>query len=856
MRPRVVYSRAEFLAARAELGGRVGVVLTMGALHAGHAALLAAARARRATGWSRPSSSTRCSSDRGEDLARYPRTLDADLALCAEPTAPTWSGRRPSPTSTRTATPQVTVGAGAARRGPGGRRPARPLRRRAHRGRQVLRTHPARRRPASARRTTSSSTLIRRMVRRPRVRRGRRRRAHRARAGRAGAVQPQRLPVGRGPRRGARRCPARCSPGAGAAAARCRRGARRGRRACWPPSRPSSSTTSNCAAPTSARSPTHGPARLLVAAQVGAHPADRQRGGASCDRTAGAGWPRPRPGWADRGRRRRRRLGHRRPDRRAATSAGQRAARPARHQGRARRRLDPLGAGRHRRRARRRRLARAALPATRWSRAPACATRPRCGCSSREGPAAVRELVAASAPRFDRAADGELVADPRGRPPPRPHRARRRRRDRRGDRSARWSRRAARRRRHRGDRARAGPRPAAPTPTARVAGLTLHVMGEGQRDGVGAVRARAVVLATGGIGQVYASTTNPSVSTGDGVAAALRAGCGACATWSSSSSTRPSPGSGHGPARPAAAGQRGGARRGRVPGRRRRRALHARASTNWPTSRRATSSPRRSCAACARPAPNTCGWTRGSSARRSGGSASRPSTPRCSTLGIDPVTELIPVVPACHYASGGVRTDLLRRVDVAGPVRLRRVGLHRRARREPAGLQLPARGTGVRSPDRRRHRRPTRRAGGRSRPVAGGRAARTLLDGRQRAGPAAADVARRRRAARPSGPRGRRGRPRRARQPRAAAPATENWETTNLLTVASALVQAAALREETRGSHWREDFPERDDAHWLGHLDTVQTPDGTLLTDFAPLGVAAGGREQRAAGQSRAGQPG
>ncbi len=57
-----------------------------------------------------------------------------------------------------------------------------------------------------------------------------------------------------------------------------------------------------------------------------------------------------------------------------------------------------------------------------------------------------------------------------------------------------------------------------------VAGVTLHVMGEGQRDGVGAVRARAVVIATGGIGQVYASTTNPSVSTGDGVAAALRAG--------------------------------------------------------------------------------------------------------------------------------------------------------------------------------------------------------------------------------------------------------------------------------------------------------------------------------------------
>ncbi|NUS02444.1 MAG: FAD-dependent oxidoreductase, partial [Nonomuraea sp.] len=58
----------------------------------------------------------------------------------------------------------------------------------------------------------------------------------------------------------------------------------------------------------------------------------------------------------------------------------------------------------------------------------------------------------------------------------------------------------------------------------RARGVTLHVMGEGARDGVGAVRARAVVLATGGMGQVYAATTNPVVSTGDGVALALRAG--------------------------------------------------------------------------------------------------------------------------------------------------------------------------------------------------------------------------------------------------------------------------------------------------------------------------------------------
>ena len=41
---------------------------------------------------------------------------------------------------------------------------------------------------------------------------------------------------------------------------------------------------------------------------------------------------------------------------------------------------------------------------------------------------------------------------------------------------------------------------------------------------VGVVTARAVVLATGGYGQVFASTSNPPAVTGDGVAMALRAG--------------------------------------------------------------------------------------------------------------------------------------------------------------------------------------------------------------------------------------------------------------------------------------------------------------------------------------------
>ena len=47
-----------------------------------------------------------------------------------------------------------------------------------------------------------------------------------------------------------------------------------------------------------------------------------------------------------------------------------------------------------------------------------------------------------------------------------------------------------------------------------VCGVTLHVIGEGQVDGVGAAYGRAVVLATGGLGQIYTSTTNPPVATG------------------------------------------------------------------------------------------------------------------------------------------------------------------------------------------------------------------------------------------------------------------------------------------------------------------------------------------------------
>jgi pantoate--beta-alanine ligase len=83
--PALLRTKAELAAARRGLPAPVVLVPTMGALHAGHRALLRAARA--AAG---PSGSVIVSIfvnplqfRPGEDLDRYPRTLDDDLAMCA-----------------------------------------------------------------------------------------------------------------------------------------------------------------------------------------------------------------------------------------------------------------------------------------------------------------------------------------------------------------------------------------------------------------------------------------------------------------------------------------------------------------------------------------------------------------------------------------------------------------------------------------------------------------------------------------------------------------------------------------------------------------------------------------------------
>jgi succinate dehydrogenase / fumarate reductase flavoprotein subunit len=56
-----------------------------------------------------------------------------------------------------------------------------------------------------------------------------------------------------------------------------------------------------------------------------------------------------------------------------------------------------------------------------------------------------------------------------------------------------------------------------------------------------------------------------------------------------------------------------------------------------------------------------------------------------------------------------------------------------------------------------------------------------------------------------------------------------------LLDCADALVTAALARDESRGAHYREDHPLRDDANWLKHSLATREIDGSIRLDFKPV---------------------
>ncbi len=366
-----------------------------------------------------------------------------------------------------------------------------------------------------------------------------------------------------------------------------------------------------------------------------------------------------------------------------------------------------------------------------------------------------------------------------------------------------------------------------------VAGLTLHVMGEGERDGVGAVRARGVVLATGGIGQVYASTTNPSVSTGDGVAAALRAGAvirdlefvqfHPTVTWLGAHSRGQQP-----LVSEAVRGE--GAYLVDDAGERFMLGTHELIEL----------APRDVVAkAILRRMRETGAEHVWLDARHFGAEKWRVRFPTIYatliSLGIDPVHELIPVVPACHYASGGIRVNLNGESSLPGLFACGEVactGVHGANRLASNSLleglvfghriaeTIIARlaGTSPVAAAPARRAEPGRLLSEVLRSEVQQLMSRDVGVLRDHKGLTLAVDALAELAGQDGG-----------------VPGTEAWETTNLLTVCAALTHAALLREETRGTHWREDFPEHDDLHWRGHLDTVLAADATLRTSFTGL---------------------
>lgn len=353
--------------------------------------------------------------------------------------------------------------------------------------------------------------------------------------------------------------------------------------------------------------------------------------------------------------------------------------------------------------------------------------------------------------------------------------------------------------------------------SGRVCGVTLHVIGEGSRDGVGRALAKAVILGTGGLGQVFAQTTNPSVSTGDGVALALRAGADVADVefiqFHPTVLYLGAKSSGQQPLISEAVRGEGAillndAKEQFMIG------IHPLADL----------APRDVVAKAIMSQMLESGsrhvWLDVSKVANF--SERFPNIYQsCVDHGISPDRDLIPVAPAAHYASGGVRVDLAGRSSVPGLYACGETactGVHG-ANRLASNSLLEGLVFAARIAD---DIHMTLRKFKREEPVMMSSAeiliapeSRTEIANAMSVG---AGVIRTRLSLESTAQR-----LEEISRSVSDKPCVEAWEATNLFTLAQVIVASALIREETRGSHWREDFPNESDT-WLRRI--VEQMDG------------------------------
>jgi L-aspartate oxidase len=350
-------------------------------------------------------------------------------------------------------------------------------------------------------------------------------------------------------------------------------------------------------------------------------------------------------------------------------------------------------------------------------------------------------------------------------------------------------------------------------------GVRLALLDDtGDLRSVGVVRARAVVLATGGYGQAFAATSNPPAVTGDGVAMAMRAGLDVSdiefvqfhptVMWSG----------------PDAAGQQAlvseavrgeGAILYDGAGRRVMAGVHPQEDLA-PRDVVAAAISRRMAEAPGGVDDHVFLDATAMGERFYGRFPS--ITAACRSIGIDPARERIPVAPAAHYACGGVPARLDGTTALAGLFavgEVSRTGVHGANRLASNSLtesvvsgtrlgrdlawELPEPAAGddatpsqasplVDPAQRVTMRTAMSRHAGVLRDAAGLADAIATLDA------ITATLA-----------------------PGAVRPTQSAYEATNVLTVARALLAAAVARTESRGCHRRLDFPDPR-AEWVTHL--------------------------------------